>query len=100
MDSCQNCESPSTQTTSIVNKWGDLHEYKFCGDGCEGQYMRENKMSYEAQGIARAEWNDDRFTDDIICSVCSEPYDGTEVLDDYNAVIIHKRCAMKESDEA
>jgi len=48
-DSCQNCESPSTQTTSIVNKWGDSSEYKFCGDGCEGQYMRENKMSYDAE---------------------------------------------------
>ena len=31
-DSCQNCESPSTQTTLIVNKYGDEHEYKFCGD--------------------------------------------------------------------
>ncbi len=49
-DSCQNCESPSTQTTLIVNKYGDEHEYKFCGDGCEGQYMRENKMSYDAEG--------------------------------------------------
>ncbi len=48
-DSCQNCESPSTQTTLIVNKYGDEHEYKFCGDGCEGQYMRENKMSYDAE---------------------------------------------------
>ena len=48
-ESCQNCESPSTQTTSIVNKWGDSSEYKFCGDGCEGQYMRENKMSYDAE---------------------------------------------------
>lgn len=52
-DSCQNCESSSTQTTSIVNKWGDRSEYKFCGDGCEGQYMRENKMSYEAQGLSQ-----------------------------------------------
>jgi len=52
-DSCQNCESPSTQTTSIVNKYGEEHEYKFCGDGCEGQYMRENKMSYEAQGLSQ-----------------------------------------------
>ena len=145
-DSCQNCESPSIQTTPLLDKWGEISEYKFCGSGCEGQYMRENKMlkagfswqgrrrkdEYEAQGlsqftpdeltqssaihgdfdhaslnysghqnmIARAEWDDDRFTDEIICSVCSEPYDGTEVLDDYNAVIIHKRCAMKDSYEA
>lgn len=145
-DSCQNCESPSIQTTPLLDKWGEISEYKFCGSGCEGQYIRENKMlkagfswqgrrrkdEYEAQGlsqftpdeltqssaihgdfdhaslnysghqnmIARAEWDDDRFTDEIICSVCSEPYDGTEVLDDYNAVIIHKRCAMKDSYEA
>ena len=49
-DSCQNCESPSTQTTTLVNKYGEEHEYKFCGDGCEWQYMRENKMSYYDEG--------------------------------------------------
>jgi hypothetical protein len=67
-DSCQNCESPSPiQTTPLLDKWGEISEYKFCGAGCEGQYMRENKMlkagfswqgrrrkdEYEAQGLSQ-----------------------------------------------
>ena len=68
-DSCQNCESPSTQTTLIVNKYGDEHEYKFCGDGCEGQYMRENKMSYDAE-------EDAEITEDVDdgCCFCGADY--------------------------
>jgi len=42
----------------------------------------------------------DRFMTDITCSFCGEPYDGTEVLDQHEAVIVHRRCASSEDYES
>ena len=47
-ESCQNCGiCDGVYEIELFNKWGDEHTYFFCGDGCEGQWMRENKMSYD-----------------------------------------------------
>ena len=47
-ESCQNCGiRDGVYEIELFNKWGDEHTYFFCGDGCEGQWMRENKMSYD-----------------------------------------------------
>lgn len=47
-ESCQNCGvCDGIYEVELFNKWGDEHTYFFCGDGCEGQWMRENKMSYD-----------------------------------------------------
>jgi len=49
-ESCQNCGiCDGVYEIQLFNKWGDEHTYFFCGDGCEGQWMRENKMSYAAE---------------------------------------------------
>ena len=50
---CQNCGIGSNdypqgmEEITIYNKWGDEGDYAFCGDGCEGQWMRENRMTYD-----------------------------------------------------
>jgi len=49
---CQNCGIGSDEwphgmkEITLRNKWGDDGDYAFCGDGCEGQWMRENAMTY------------------------------------------------------
>ena len=44
--------------------------------------------------------NEDRFILDITCDWCGEPYDGTEVLDNWEGRIIHRRCAASDAYEA
>ena len=44
--------------------------------------------------------NEDRFILDITCDWCGEPYDGTEVLDNWEGRIIHRRCAASDDYEA
>ena len=50
---CQNCGIGSDdwphgmEEITIYNKWGDEGDYAFCGEGCEGQWMRENSMTYD-----------------------------------------------------
>ena len=44
---CRNCEAgDGVREITIYDKWGEKGEYGFCGDGCEGQWMRENSMTY------------------------------------------------------
>lgn len=55
-ESCQNCGiRDGVYEIELFNKWGDEHTYFFCGDGCEGQWMRENKMSYDVDEFD-ADW--------------------------------------------
>ena len=44
--------------------------------------------------------NEDRFILDITCDWCGEPYDGTEVLDNWEGRIIHRRCAASDEYQA
>ena len=44
--------------------------------------------------------NNDRFLVDITCSWCGKPYDGTEVLDEYEGQIVHYRCAASDNYKA
>lgn len=58
---CQNCDIASKdypqglEEITIYNKWGDEGDYAFCGDGCEGQWMRENRMTYDKPEDMEAE---------------------------------------------
>ena len=42
----------------------------------------------------------ERFIDNIYCEWCGELYDGTEILDNYTAKIVHRRCAASDKYDA
>jgi hypothetical protein len=69
-----------------------------------GQCYIVNNIGYhllEAVDSKSADTSDtERFIDDIYCEWCGKPYDGTEILDNYTAKIVHRRCAASDNYDA
>jgi hypothetical protein len=65
-----------------------------------GYHLLESGDSKSAETFEAQVDNNDRFLVDITCPWCKEPYDGTEVLDDYEGQIVHYRCAASDDYDA
>ena len=65
-----------------------------------GYHLLESGDSKSAETFEAQVDNNDRFLVDITCPWCNEPYDGTEVLDDYEGQIVHYRCAASDNYKA
>ena len=69
-----------------------------------GQCYIVNNIGYhllEAVDSKSADTSDtERFIDNIYCEWCGELYDGTEILDNYTAKIVHRRCAASDNYDA
>jgi len=69
-----------------------------------GQCYIVNNIGYhllEAIDSKSADTSDtERFIDNIYCEWCGELYDGTEILDNYTAKIVHRRCAASDNYDA
>jgi len=68
--------------------------------GTSGVNWAKKKSAAMNAETFEADVGTDRFMTDITCSFCGEPYDGTEVLDQHEAVIVHRRCAGSDDYEA